>query len=193
MEEQATLQQSAASTSPSTSTAGSFELSDLSRSRTGSTDSGKYFRMMVAVDDSPGAQSAFARAVQLATNRPKDTFLYIVTVNLLRPEYTTTVFERDERAEAAAKADEQRARALLAVYEEQVKDLGFRYKTTIARGEDVKQAIVKRAEELRIDLLITGKRGLGAVKRALLGSVSTYCLNQAKCSVMIVADTEQTA
>uniref|UniRef100_A0A453AQ66 UspA domain-containing protein n=2 Tax=Aegilops tauschii subsp. strangulata TaxID=200361 RepID=A0A453AQ66_AEGTS len=36
------------------------------------------------------------------------------------------------------------------------------------------------------DLLVVGSHGYGAIKRALLGSVSDYCAHHAHCSVMIV-------
>lgn len=42
------------------------------------------------------------------------------------------------------------------------------------------------AEKHRADLLVLGSHGYGAVKRALLGSVSDYCAHHAPCSVMIV-------
>jgi nucleotide-binding universal stress UspA family protein len=36
------------------------------------------------------------------------------------------------------------------------------------------------------DLLVVGSRGIGAVERVFLGSVSSYCSRHASCSVMIV-------
>jgi nucleotide-binding universal stress UspA family protein len=38
------------------------------------------------------------------------------------------------------------------------------------------------------DLVVVGSRGLGAVRRLLLGSVSEKVLQHAPCSVMIVKD-----
>jgi len=46
--------------------------------------------------------------------------------------------------------------------------------------------IVEVAEEGNHDLIVLGSRGLGAVKRFLLGSVSDDVSNKAKCSVLIV-------
>ncbi len=37
-----------------------------------------------------------------------------------------------------------------------------------------------------IDLIIMGSRGLGIVKGVLLGSVSQYIVEQAKCPVLVV-------
>ena len=42
------------------------------------------------------------------------------------------------------------------------------------------------AESNNIDLIIMGSRGLGVVKGVLLGSVSQYVVEQAKCPVMVV-------
>ncbi|VAI21981.1 unnamed protein product [Triticum turgidum subsp. durum] len=51
---------------------------------------------------------------------------------------------------------------------------------------DPKEAICEAVEEMRADLLVLGSRGLGMVKRALLGSVSDYLAHHACCPVLIV-------
>ncbi|ESO00785.1 hypothetical protein HELRODRAFT_192415 [Helobdella robusta] len=45
--------------------------------------------------------------------------------------------------------------------------------------------IVKKAEADKIDLIIIGTRGLGTLKRTLLGSVSHYVLHHAHCPVLV--------
>jgi nucleotide-binding universal stress UspA family protein len=47
-------------------------------------------------------------------------------------------------------------------------------------------AIVVLAEELGAGLLVMGSRGLGGVKRALLGSISDSVVRHAPCPVMVV-------
>ncbi len=42
------------------------------------------------------------------------------------------------------------------------------------------------AAEVGADAIVVGSRGRGAIKRALLGSVSTYVVNNAPCPVVIV-------
>ncbi|KAI6677062.1 hypothetical protein NL676_037858 [Syzygium grande] len=49
-----------------------------------------------------------------------------------------------------------------------------------------KEAICKAAEKLDIQLLILGSHGRGAIQRAFLGSVSDYCVHNAKCPVLVV-------
>lgn len=55
----------------------------------------------------------------------------------------------------------------------------------VVEGEP-RTVLCSAAEKHRADLLVLGSHGYGAVKRALLGSVSDYCAHHAPCSVMIV-------
>eukprot|EP00271_Cylindrocystis_brebissonii_P003732 TRINITY_DN149_c0_g2_i3.p1 TRINITY_DN149_c0_g2~~TRINITY_DN149_c0_g2_i3.p1 ORF type:complete len:176 (+),score=32.58 TRINITY_DN149_c0_g2_i3:318-845(+) len=49
-----------------------------------------------------------------------------------------------------------------------------------------REGICSAVEQLNADLLVMGSHGYGAVKRALLGSVSDYCIHHAKCPVVVV-------
>lgn len=46
--------------------------------------------------------------------------------------------------------------------------------------------LVRLSSELPADVVVVGSRGRGAVKRALLGSVSTHVANHATCPVLVV-------
>jgi nucleotide-binding universal stress UspA family protein len=45
---------------------------------------------------------------------------------------------------------------------------------------------VALAEELGADLIVMGSRGLGGVRRALMGSVSDSVVRHAHCPVLVV-------
>ncbi|KAI5008836.1 hypothetical protein ZWY2020_009884 [Hordeum vulgare] len=49
-----------------------------------------------------------------------------------------------------------------------------------------KHVLCDAVEKHHADLLVVGSQGYGAIRRALLGSVSDYCAHHADCSVMIV-------
>uniref|UniRef100_A0A0C9QNS5 TSA: Wollemia nobilis Ref_Wollemi_Transcript_15672_657 transcribed RNA sequence n=1 Tax=Wollemia nobilis TaxID=56998 RepID=A0A0C9QNS5_9CONI len=51
---------------------------------------------------------------------------------------------------------------------------------------DPRYAICEAAEKLKVNLLVIGSRGHGAIRRAVIGSVSNYCAHHAKCPVLIV-------
>ncbi|KAK4779876.1 hypothetical protein SAY87_015982 [Trapa incisa] len=57
---------------------------------------------------------------------------------------------------------------------------------TIAEVGDPKTAICNAIQKYNVDLLVMGERGLGRIKRAFLGSVSNYCIQNAKCPVLVV-------
>jgi nucleotide-binding universal stress UspA family protein len=47
-------------------------------------------------------------------------------------------------------------------------------------------AICKAAGDCSADVVVVGSRGRGAIRRALLGSVSTHVVNNAPCPVLVV-------
>jgi nucleotide-binding universal stress UspA family protein len=56
----------------------------------------------------------------------------------------------------------------------------------VARAGEAGPAICHLADEIGADVIVVGSRGRGAIKRALLGSVSTHITNNAPCPVMVV-------
>ncbi|KAH7517075.1 universal stress protein PHOS34 [Ziziphus jujuba] len=51
---------------------------------------------------------------------------------------------------------------------------------------DPRNVLCEAVEKHHASVLIVGSHGYGAIKRAVLGSVSDYCAHHAHCSVMIV-------
>jgi nucleotide-binding universal stress UspA family protein len=57
----------------------------------------------------------------------------------------------------------------------------------LLRGEPDKE-VVHLSEEIGAGLIIMGSRGLGGIRRALMGSVSDSVVRHAHCPVMIVRE-----
>jgi nucleotide-binding universal stress UspA family protein len=53
--------------------------------------------------------------------------------------------------------------------------------------------IVDLAEELGVGLVVVGSRGLGGIRRALMGSVSDSVVRHAHCPVLVVRKEEELA
>ncbi|XP_010269548.1 PREDICTED: universal stress protein PHOS34-like isoform X2 [Nelumbo nucifera] len=51
---------------------------------------------------------------------------------------------------------------------------------------DARNVICEAVEKHHASTLVVGSHGYGAIKRAVLGSVSDYCAHHAHCTVMIV-------
>eukprot|EP01018_Ginkgo_biloba_P029616 Gb_01438 [translate_table: standard] len=51
---------------------------------------------------------------------------------------------------------------------------------------DPKESICQAIDKMQVDLLVLGSHGYGMVKRALLGSVCNYCVQHARCVVLVV-------
>ncbi|XP_008797667.1 universal stress protein A-like protein [Phoenix dactylifera] len=61
---------------------------------------------------------------------------------------------------------------------------------TITEVGDPKEAICQAVEKFDVNLLILGNQGKGTLQRAFLGSVSNYCVHNAKCPVLVVKKSE---
>ncbi|XP_007199013.2 universal stress protein A-like protein [Prunus persica] len=51
---------------------------------------------------------------------------------------------------------------------------------------DARNVLCDAVDRHHASVLVVGSHGYGAIKRAVLGSVSDYCAHHAHCSVMIV-------
>jgi len=70
-------------------------------------------------------------------------------------------------------------------YANRLASAGYRVKESYLPG-DAADEIVKAAKRLKADLIVAGAKGLGAVGRFLLGSVSTKLVRHSPCSILVV-------
>ena len=60
-------------------------------------------------------------------------------------------------------------------------------------GERRDQAIIHLADEVGAGLIVIGSRGLGGMRRAMMGSVSDSVVRHAHCPVLVVRSEQQRA
>ncbi|HSJ43097.1 MAG TPA: universal stress protein [Euzebyales bacterium] len=138
--------------------------------------------LVVGVDGSDGSRVALAWAVEEARLHGDD--LTVVTVmpspNLL---ITPAPIGEDLRRRADMEAS-HRARALLEEVIAPYADAGVTITSVVMRDDATFHALTRRAADA--DAVVVGSRGLGALRRMLLGSVSSQVAVHAETTVVVV-------
>jgi nucleotide-binding universal stress UspA family protein len=135
--------------------------------------------ILLATDGSRDAELARTTAVDVANSTNSE--LHVVTVALGYPSYDVynpTVLEqlRKQAEDILNEQAEKVTREGGKVAEKHLRIAG-RYRA---------QQIVQVAEDIGAGLIVMGSRGLGGVRRALMGSVSDSVIRHAPCPVLVV-------
>ncbi len=136
--------------------------------------------ILVAIDGSPHADQALMDAIDLARSENARLTLFTAIVRLPAISYLAPgapVADLAHDAAAAAEAVLLRARASVPA------DVCV---TTVLSTQPVLRALLQQIEQGHYDLVVMGSRGRGAVRSALLGSVSHYVLHHSPVPVLIV-------
>jgi nucleotide-binding universal stress UspA family protein len=145
-------------------------------------------KILLATDGSKDAELALSTAVDLADSTNSE--LHVVTV---APGYPDPVYQiheaslRYETYEEALEAVKGEAQKILDGQVQKIEEAGGKVaKAHLRIGERRDRAIVHLADELGAGLIVMGSRGLGGIRRALMGSVSDSVVRHAHCPVMVV-------
>jgi nucleotide-binding universal stress UspA family protein len=140
-------------------------------------------RILLATDGSEQAELAVLRAVELAD--ATDSELHVVHVGVVPiflQSYPGTLGYYGKLYEQIEEESKERLRKQSL----RVKAAGGTVAGSHLRMGEVALEIVALAEELGADLIVMGCRGLGGVRRALMGSVSDSVVRHAHCPVLVV-------
>jgi nucleotide-binding universal stress UspA family protein len=147
-------------------------------------------RILLATDGSEQAELAALTSVDLAD--ATDSELHVVHVGVvpifLKSYPGTLGYERTLYEQI-----EEMSRELLRKQTWRVKVAGGTVAGAHLRIGQVDLEIVALAEELQADLIVMGSRGLGGVRRALMGSVSDSVVRHAHCPVLVVRQEKEQA
>jgi nucleotide-binding universal stress UspA family protein len=147
-------------------------------------------RILLATDGSEEAELAALRAVELAD--ATDSELHVVHVGVvpifLKSYPGTLGYDRKLYEQI-----EEQSRELLRKQSWRVKAAGGTVAGAHLKMGAVDLEIVALAEELGADLIVMGSRGLGGVRRALMGSVSDSVVRHAHCPVLVVRPEKEQA
>ncbi len=140
-------------------------------------------RVLLATDGSPDAELAARSAVELCERTGSE--LHLVHVG----EYLSTVYAYTEEEPAELRRSAQH---LLDEQAERIRATGATLAQAHLRLGPPAEQIVNLGEELGAGVVVVGSRGLGTLRRALLGSVSESIVRHAHCPVFVVRADEGT-
>src|SRR5882757_2994373 len=142
--------------------------------------------ILVAVDGSTHADEALAQAIDLAESEHASLTLIAglpglpptAYVGLIAPAFPVMQADARSSAEAVLRRARERVPDDLPV-------------TTILTDEPIRPALIEQIKRGGHDLIAMGSRGRGAMRAALLGSVSHYVLHHTSIPVLIVHAAER--
>ena len=140
--------------------------------------------ILLATDGSDEAKMA----TQAATELSRDTGSEVHVVYVL-PSPAQLIGHHlypDDVRESLIGGAERDAETFLKDQAEQIGSDGGKVAETHLRSGDPDKEILRAAESLGVGLIVVGSRGLGALSRALIGSVSDSVVKHAHCPVLVV-------
>ena len=134
-------------------------------------------RVLLATDGSPDAALAAQSAIELCERTGSE--LHVVHIG----EYLSTFYAYTEEEPAELR---RTAQQLLDEQTERIRAAGGQVAQAHLRLGRPAEQIVNLSEELGIGVIVIGSRGLSALRRAVLGSVSESVVRHAHCPVFVV-------
>ncbi|TKY53215.1 Universal stress protein A protein [Spatholobus suberectus] len=174
-------------------------------------------KVMVAIDESDGSFYALkwaldnlftAMATVGAATPENEGMVFLIHVEPKVHNYVYSVgpggaafYPATVVVDSVKKAQEERSAAILSRALKMCHDkLRVKYDASmtmqvkaesIILNGDPREMICEAAEQMQVNLLVMGSRGLGALKRTFLGSVSDHCAHHARTPILIVKPPEQ--
>jgi nucleotide-binding universal stress UspA family protein len=139
-------------------------------------------KILLATDGSREASLAARTAVDLADKTGSELHVAFVLRTQDAADYDAVGFDTEKPHEEV----EQMGQRLLDEQVRLVEEAGGTVAGAHFRRGRPDQEIVVVAEDVGAGLIVMGSRGLGGVKRALMGSVSDSVVRHAHCPVMVV-------
>ena len=143
-------------------------------------------KILLPIDGSEEATRATEAAVELSEQSGSE--IHVAYVLPAPAHLIGHHLYSSEMRESVIGGAEREAERFLKEKAEQIGADGGKLAETHLRSGEPDKEILRLAEELEAGLIVIGSRGLGAVSRTLMGSVSESVVRQAHCPVFVVRD-----
>lgn len=142
-------------------------------------------KVLLAIDGSKSSECVFNELKHIRLDKDSEVIILSAVEKsppIMGEPFGGAVYEYEAQVE---KQNLAAAQDIVKVSKENIeKEFGCFVKTEVMIGSP-KYAIVEKAKEWSIDLIIMGSHGYRLWERVLLGSVSTFVAQHAECSVLI--------
>lgn len=140
----------------------------------------RYQKIMVAVDGSKQSEQAFLEALDLAKDNEAELFIVSI-INKVELTHSAYAFSKIY-AEEKQKIEVEMLKKI-----HDAKEYGINDIHAIVETGDPRNLIgTVFPQQEAIDLIVMGATGKGAIQQALVGSIASYVVTHAPCSVLVV-------
>jgi nucleotide-binding universal stress UspA family protein len=143
-------------------------------------------KILLATDGSTEARLAAQAAAELS--KGTDSEVHVAYVLPSPTELRGHHLYSEEVMRSILEQAEEEANSFLEEQAEQVRGSGGKVAETHLRAGRPDKEIVKLSEDLDVGTIVIGSRGLGAISRTLMGSVSESVIRHAHCPVFVVRE-----
>jgi nucleotide-binding universal stress UspA family protein len=144
-------------------------------------------RILLAFDGSKEARAASRAAVEISNATSSELHVvYSLNTELWRSYPGQIIANTREEDLEDLEESKRKAGTWIDRQAERIRAEGAKVEEVHLAFGKPDEAIVKLGEELEAGLIVTGSRGLGGVRRALMGSVSDSVVRHAHCPVLVV-------
>ena len=138
---------------------------------------GRFERFLVASDGSEFSAAAVREAIGMA--RKCNAQLNVMSL-------VATGVEHETLGESILKQEMETSQQHLDGIKERATALGVACDTHLIHGQTVDREIVDLADQLKVDLIVMGRRGRRGLARLMLGHATAQVIGMAHCNVMVV-------
>jgi nucleotide-binding universal stress UspA family protein len=143
-------------------------------------------KILLATDGSKEARLAAQAAAELSKETGSE--VHVAYVLPSPTELRGHHLYSQEVMRSVLEQAEEEANSFLEEQAEQVRGSGGKVAETHLRAGRPDKEIVQLSEDLDVGTIVVGSRGLGAISRTLMGSVSESVIRHAHCPVFVVRE-----
>jgi nucleotide-binding universal stress UspA family protein len=162
-------------------------------SRRNSIDAHLRRKVLIAYDNSVASIKMFDWALRDILRPDEDHIVLATVLDIQESTYIKAQFMKDDAAGRQSHGrrlsivEQDEATLQLKPLVDKLVSKGMTAQVNVVKG-DAKVKLTELASEVRADLVIIGSRGLGAIKKMIMGSVSDYIVHNCDCPVIVARE-----